>query len=177
MTTAIVSLDLEANGLHGQLFALAATLHVFGREESTLTARCPIAFPVNPWVAENVLPALADMPEDCESAHTLGRIWATRYLVWRGDHPDLLVIAHVPWPVEARFLWEAHRSEPFSGPFPLIDVASMLHQAGEDPLSVDAYLTKYGIPLPDGTPHHPLYDCRAAARAYFALTGDRESAS
>lgn len=164
--TTIISLDLEANGLHGQIFALGATIHEDGREVDFVQCRCPIVGDVDPWVAENVLPALADMATLDEDYPTLLAHWSEIFAFYAKP----LVIAHVAWPIEARFLWDAHRDEPFSGPFPLIDVASMLHQAGEDPLSVDGYLRKHGIPLPAGSPHHPLYDCRAAVRAYFALT-------
>jgi hypothetical protein len=173
--TAIISLDCEANGLHGQIFAFAATIHEDGEEVLDWQARCPIFGPVDPWVAENVLPALANMPET--GSHYSDLIGEWRSLYEARDRESTLVIAHVAWPIEARFLWDAHSAMPFSGPFPLIDVASMLHQAGEDPTSVDDYLVKRSIPLPTGTAHHPLYDCRAAALAYFELaTHDRSCA-
>jgi hypothetical protein len=79
------------------------------------------------------------------------------------------VVTHIPWPVEARFLWSAHQRTPFSGPYPLIDVASMLHGLGLDPTSVDGYLKVARIARPDGSPHHPLYDARAAGLAYLDL--------
>lgn len=170
MTKTIISLDLEANGLHGQIFAAAVTCYEAGREVNHWWARCPIDGPVAPWVADHVLPALADMPVTVASYTHLLTEW--RLVFDAHDRADTLVIAHIPWPIEARFLWDAHHADEFSGPYPLIDVASMLHQAGEDPRSVDDYLRARGIPLPAGTPHHPLYDCRAAAAVYFALTDD-----
>jgi hypothetical protein len=169
----IISLDCEANGLHGQIFAFAAALFVNGQEEDAVTARCPIDGPVDPWVAENVLPALDDLPVDIMLGWGLLQTWRDAYERWTADSPDVLVIAHVAWPIEARFLWEAHKDEPFSGPFPLIDVSSMLHAHGLNPLSVDRHLDDAGVPLPPGSPHHPLYDCRAAAYAYFDLGGAR----
>jgi hypothetical protein len=169
--TTIISLDCEANGLHGDIFAAAAAVFKDGREVSHWHARCPIVEPVDPWVAANVLPALTDMPVSVSDYDRILAEWVQIFTAH--DRESTRVIAHVPWPVEARFLWDAHRGEPFSGPFPLIDVASMMHAHRIDPLSVDAYLTDQKIPLPPGSPHHPLYDCRAAAYAYFDVAGIR----
>lgn len=163
-----ISLDCEANGLHGDIFAAAATVYVGREEVGRWEARCPIRGKVDPWVAENVMPALADMPEDVRDYGVMLAEW--RNLYEAHDRESTLVIAHIPWPIEARFLWNAHRAIPFSGPYPLIDVAAMLHARGFDPLSVDKYLEHEDIPLPVGSPHHPLYDCRAAAYAYLDLT-------
>lgn len=118
-------------------------------------------------MAENVLPGLFDMPVLCGSYPGLLSAW----LMFIGgyDLRQTTVITHVPWPVEARFLWDAHGSEPFSGPFPLLDVASMLAARGHDPTSVEKYLDWAGLDRPEGSPHHPLYDARAAALVYFDL--------
>lgn len=169
--TTIISLDCEANGLHGQAFAAAASVWVDGQEIETWEARCPIVGDVNPWVAENVLPAIADMPENAVDYQDLLARWR---LIFPGSHlrDDTLILAHIPWPVEARFLWDAHSAIPFSGPYPLLDVAAMLHAHALNPLSVDDFLTSSGIPLPPGSPHHPLYDARAAASAYFEISGE-----
>lgn len=170
--TALISLDCEANGLHGQLFAVAAVLYDDGREVDRLLVRCPIVGEVDPWVAANVLPAIADMPERGNGTYewllSRWRDWYSR----RAQGPSSRVVCHVAWPIETRFLWDAHRGKPFSGPFPLLDVASTLDAYGHDPTSVDGYLLAAGVPLPDGSPHHPLYDCRAAALAYLHLRGE-----
>lgn len=166
----VISLDCEANGLHGMIFAAAATVYRNGVEVCHWQERCrlhPGNKPVDPWVAANVLPAI-------ETMRVTVRYYDKILVRWRefyGAYPEALVVAHVPWPVEARFLWDAHKAVPFSGPFPLLDVASMLAARGFDPTSVDGYLRDHGLPLPDGSPHHPLYDCRAAATAYFHLIG------
>jgi len=167
--TKIMSLDCEANGLHGQVFAAAVSVQEDGREIGGFTARCPIVGDVDPWVAEHVLPTLVDVPV---THADYGAILAS----WRTHHDRLktmgfVVVRHIAWPVEARFLWDAHRDEPFSGPFPLLDVASMLTTIDADPTSVDEYLTAQGIEPPAGRPHAPLYDARATALAYWRLTG------
>lgn len=166
MKKRIVSLDCESNGLHGQVFAVAISVQEYGYEVSSWTARCPISGPVDPWVNENVIPMIDDIPV----THTYEQIlleWRERYAALKESWHTL--VCHVPWPVETQFLWEAHRDVPFSGPFPIIDIASMLFGVGSDPTELDAWLLKKGIEPPSGSPHDPLYDARQAAKAYWAL--------
>jgi hypothetical protein len=165
----VISLDCESNGLGGQVFAAAATLTDDGREVGRWTARCPIDGAVDPWVAANVLPALRGMPESQPCYDGLLYGWESRWRRWKGLHPDAVMIVHVAWPVEARFLRDAHADDLFAGPYPIIDVAPLLLAAGHDPRSVDAYLDAHGLAKPDGSPHHPLYDARAAEAAFRHL--------
>lgn len=163
----VISLDCETNGLGGQAFAAAAVLtDDDGREVGRWEARCPIAGPVNDWVAANVLPAIEGLPETHGSYGDLLAAWRD----WYGERRDgTAVIGHVVWPVEAKFLRDAHADDLFAGPYPLIDVAPMLLLAGLDPTSVDGCLDRWGLGKPDGSPHHPLYDARAAATAFYAV--------
>jgi hypothetical protein len=165
---AFISLDCESNGLHGQIFAAAAVLYINGREAESWGRRCAIDGDVDPWVRDNVLPTL-DEPylSRAVSPAVIAHDW--RRFFERHGGRDTPVVTHIPWPVEARFLWSAHQRTPFSGPYPLIDVASMLHGLGLDPTSVDGYLKVARIARPDGSPHHPLYDARAAGLAYLDL--------
>ncbi len=110
------------------------------------------------------------MPENAVDYDDLLNGWASRWRHWRRYHPDAVLVVHVLWPVEARFLLDAHADDPGAGPYPIHDVAALLRPAGHDPTSVDAYLAAHDLPRPDGSPHHPLYDARAAERAYRHLT-------
>jgi hypothetical protein len=161
----LISIDAETNGLGGQAFAVALTRSFPGKETDHSVFRCPIGEAVvDPWVAENVLPALAGVPVNCPGGYpqmlaALGEQIAT----WGGR--VVPIIAHVAWPVEARLLLDVYSGKRvWDGPYPLIDVASVLLAHGFNPLSVDDYLTAHGIPAPEGSPHHPLYDARAAER-------------
>jgi hypothetical protein len=170
----ILSLDCETNGLGGQAFAAAATLtDDTGHEIDTWQARCPIDGNIDPWVADNVLSALNGMPETLASYSELLDWWRITYAHTRSRFPDVLVVGHVIWPVEARFLRDAHDADLFAGPYPLLDVAPLLLAGGHDPTSVDGYLDACGLPKPEGSPHHPLYDARAATTAFRHLTGGR----
>lgn len=182
MTLTLCSVDAESNGLHGQPFAIGAVVVDDDGGEVGFLGRCPVSGPVDPWVAEHVLPVLEGLPET----------YGTYEALLAGFHGFLLdeafelpVVAHVSWPVEARLFADLYRateedSDPEDAsvmPYPLHDVASMLWLAGEDPKSVDAYLAKHGLPRPPGSPHHPLYDARAAERAArHLLTRPRRTA-
>lgn len=163
ITDRIISIDAETNGLGGRAFAVAMTLTDSTGELDTFLRRCPIGEVfTEPWVAENVLPAIADLPDNCPGGYPqmLADI-GEQIAAWGGR--DIPLIAHVAWPVEARLLLDVYSGERvWDGPYPLIDVASVLLAKGHDPLSVDGYLTKHDIPVPADSPHHPLYDARAA---------------
>lgn len=168
----VISLDCETNGLGGKVFCAAAVVvDEDGTELSSWTDRCPIDGPVDPWVAENVLPVISDVHERMFVCYEdLLRNWRGRYAFMRAKYgDDLMVIAHVAWPVETTFLRDAHADDLFKGPYPLIDVAPLLLAAGHDPTSVDGYLEAHGLPRPAGSPHHPLYDARAAVAAFRHL--------
>ncbi len=156
----ILCFDVESNGLHGEGFAVGAVvLDEDGDEVETFTARCPIDGPVNGWVAENVLPALVDMPEDCDDVHELR--WS--FFGWFVAHKaGCVVIADCGWPVEARFLAACvdgdREMHAWSGPYPLHDVATLCLAAGVDPTKTRT------DPAVVGAKHHPLYDARCSAR-------------
>ena len=167
--TTFISIDAETNGLSGRAFAVALTLNDEASELDGVVFRCPVGeLQVDPWVAENVLPAIADVPENlAEYPYLLAEVKQT-IKRWGGRKVPL--IAHVAWPVEARLLLDVYPGEwIWEGPYPLIDVASMLLARGFDPLTVDGFLRDVGAEPPSGSPHHPLYDARAAAMCYRAL--------
>jgi hypothetical protein len=160
----VIALDCESNGLHGQIFCVAAVLFQDGTETASFVGRCPITGPVDEWVAQNVLPQLVDIPVTCSSYAEM----CAAYDNWYQAHKDgAVTVAHIAWPVEARFLLDCHA--PFSGPYPLIDTSSLLLAAGEDPLSEIAYAKKHGMPLPEGSEHDPRFDARLTAAVYMNL--------
>jgi hypothetical protein len=160
----VISIDVECNGLAGRAFAVALTVSDRTGERESVVLRCPMGeASVDPWVAEHVLPAIADLPENLPAyPYLLSEVWST---IDRWGGRAVPLIAHVAWPVEARLLLDVYTGQRvWEGPYPLIDVASVLLAKGHDPLTVDGYLALHGIPKPPGSPHHPLYDARAAER-------------
>lgn len=173
MSKKIFSFDAETNGLWGQAFSIAAIVYdENGVETARFIGRCPIEGEINSWVAENVLPTMTDIPVTHESYDAMLADFAKFYLA---NKADAAVIAHMAFIVEVKLLRDAH-DRGFIGdwdaPYPLIDVAGNLQQVGEDPTSVDSYVTKFGLEVRNfGTTHNPLYDSEVAAVVYRHLLG------
>lgn len=171
----LISIDAECNGLPGRAFAVAMTLSDTTGELDRVVYRCPIDEPTDEWVAKNVLPVIEDIEINCTDYDGLLYNLRDRYQTWSEEGTPLA--AHVAWPVEARLLLDLLPGQDvWAGPYPLIDVSSVLLAKGHNPLSVDGYLTAHGIPTPDGSPHHPLYDARAAERCLRHLLADISTA-
>lgn len=159
----VVSFDAEANGLHGEVFAVGAVLlDPCGRLVKQFNARCPIEGTVVPWVRSNVLPALGN-----EVSHLTPRWMRDDFWSWLTEtmaaHPKALVVVDCGWPVEAGLLSACVADDPsraFKGPYPLHEVATLLAAAGLDPLA------SYGeavLPGQGHRRHHPVYDAHVSA--------------
>ena len=161
----VIAIDCESNGLHGKTFCIAAVIMEDGQETNTFIGRCPIGSTVNQWVDKNVLPKMTDIPISYVSYDEL----CSEYDSWyQSNKEDAIVVAHIGWPVEARFLLDAHPT-PFTGPFPLEDTAPLLRGAGYDPTSEIDYVKAVKIELPNGEQHNPLFDARLTAKVYTHL--------
>jgi hypothetical protein len=174
----ILSVDAETNGLTGQPFTIGAIVtDDTAPGFHSYAYRCDLQGPTDPWVLANVFPAVEDIEK------IPGRRYVdllAGFAQWFDVHKyDATVIAHVGVPVEARLfrdmIWFLDR-DPFSGPFPLHDLATALLMAGDDPLSADGYLLKHGLAVPsyaaDMSPHNPLYDAAVAEVAWRHLMAD-----
>lgn len=171
----VFSFDAETNGLWGQAFAIAALVYdENGKAATAFVGRCPIVGDVDKWVAENVLPQLTEVPVTHQDYDSLLADFAKFYLAEKADAD---IIVHMGYIVETKVLRDAHERGligDWDGPFPLIDIAGNLQQAGENPTSVDEYVRKHGLSVPDfGTTHHPLYDSAVAAAVYGHLLSRR----
>ena len=174
----IFSFDAETNGLWGQPFSIAALVYdENGKETARFVGRCPIGGEVNSFVAENVLPQMQGIEESHDSYDALIAAFAEFYL---REKKDAAVIAHMATPVESGLLRDMHsrgKIGDWDGPYPLMDIAGCLAQAGEDPTSCDGYATKYGVAVDAaefaGGTHNPLYDSAQAAAVYRHLVGRR----
>lgn len=165
----LFSLDAEVDGLYGPSFAIATTVRQDGVEVARFEGRIPDAAISDPWVQENVLPALGNMPITHSSSEELeDAFWD----FWRQQGQDAIVLAHCGSPVESglfrRCVERRLEERAFQGPYPCLhDVGTLLLALGEDPSSVDGYNKKNGIAVPfDGVAHHPMYDAAAAAVAW-----------
>lgn len=171
----VLSFDAETNGLWGQAFAVGALVYdENGGEIARFVGRLPNSEVTDEWVRTNVLPKLEGVPVTHEGYEALLADFAKFYLVSKKDAD---VIVHMGVPVESKLLIDMHTLGligDWDGPFPLLDVAGELAQAGEDPTSCDKYVAKWELAVPDfGTTHNPLYDSVVAAEVHRHLVSRR----
>lgn len=175
-TRKVFSFDAETNGLWGQAFSIAAVVYEGGKAVKLFGVRCPISEEVNPWVKDNVLPQMEGIPVTHEDYKAMLKAFAEFYLAEKADSD---IIVHMGVPVESRVLQDMHNFGfigDWDGPYPMIDIAGNLRQAGFDPTSVDTYNKDHGIEVPtyEGGTHNPLYDAHAAARCYLHLMANKK---
>lgn len=166
--TIFLSFDIESNGLHGAAFAVGAVLvRADGKLLDEFTGRCAIAGPVDEWVQKNVLPVITDMAEDHGSARSLRDAFWKWYTASK-EQADYVLVDN-GYPVEMRFLLACQDDdieERYWGhPFPLIDVASLLLQAGIKPPAVRAKLAADRIRGDKVVRHHPRWDAWVSVQA------------
>lgn len=171
----IFSFDAETNGLWGEAFSIGAL--VFdenGSEIARFVGRLPDEAVTDEWVSENVLPQLTELPVSHKDYDSLLADFARFYLANKADAD---IVVHMGVPVESKLLIDMHARGligDWDGPYPLLDVSGLLAQAGEDPTSVDGYVRKHGLEVPNfGTTHNPLYDSAVAAVVYRHLLSRR----
>lgn len=175
----ILSSDVEANGLHGEGFAVGGVLleRATGQIVERFYARCPIVGEVDPWVRENVLPRLTS-DADAES-HDDAKSMRDDYWNWlisrtNDVSPSTIVVMDCGWPVEANFLSACVRdnspTRDFGGPYPVHEVATLLLAAKLDPKGSYAAQVLSADELKNHHAHHPVDDALVSGRcAIMAL--------
>lgn len=153
--------DVESIGLHGEGFAVGwVVVDWAGNVNEAGTWACP------PELAKGTVADHRWVADHCKfdsfnrenPRHVRDSFWST-WLRWKGC--GAVMVADCPWPVEARFLIHCIEDNPSrqeSGPYPLLDVASVRRARGLDPL---ATLPRLPGELPE---HNPLNDARQSAR-------------
>lgn len=154
--------DCEANGLHGQVFAVAVvTMNERGEILDSFEGKCPIEGVLNSWVGENVIPHLAGMTEYPAPRTLRDAFWA---FLQRHKDSGAEIWADTAWPVEAGFLSACVADDPgarlWEGPYPLLDVSTLL--------SVSITREEYVADLLVGRTarkHHPSWDAEVSGLA------------
>lgn len=157
--------DAESDGLYGGILSVAALVtneenreleHFYGAVDP---ARCRVTVP---WVRENVVTYLAEAEAfyDSETA-LLTAFWA----FWSRHREQAECIADVGYPVEAGLFTRCVALDPktryYQGPYPLLDLATLLRARGIDPLRERASLCQ--VPL---TAHNAMNDVRMTAELW-----------
>lgn len=185
----VLSLDAEATRLHGPVFAVGAV--VLDRHGAVLDTLALVAEPPEPpcaWVREHVLPLLEAMPktyrpDDARCVHDLhwlhARTWEflATYLAL-----GAVVVADVPWPVEATLLSRCVLEHEVARAFklyPLLDVESLVQGATGRVLAPSQDVARdLGLDPPDMIedprfapyrPHNPLVDALVSGYAAVAV--------
>lgn len=166
----IFSVDAETDGLYGPTLAIGVVVREDGVTVASFQGRVNdtrLRGVANPWVRENVIPAIAGITTRFKNAEELEEAFWSFY---KNNKEDALVVAHCAAPVESglfRRCIKRDASRTFEGPFPLHEVGTALLMKGEDPSSVDSYLKSCGLSPQDE--HNPLADALWAAIAWERL--------
>jgi hypothetical protein len=157
--------DVESIGLHGEGFDVGwVIVQRDGREVAAARRWC---FPDaangtqggHDWVGQNWQQPHGNDWSNSETPRAVRAAFRDDWYRWVNQSGAVLA-AEVSWPVEARFLLDCVRDTggEWSGPYPLIDIASVRLAAGFDPVTTEPR-------LPNETPaHNPLADARQSAR-------------
>ncbi len=170
----LFSFDAETNGLWGRAFAIGALVYdEKGSEIARFVGRLPDTEVTDPWVKENVLPKIANIPVTHDTYEALLAAFAAFY---KANKEGADVVVHMGYIVETKVLRDMHTQKligDWDAPYPLYDVSGNLQQAGEDATSVDGYVKKHNLSVGEfeGGTHNPLYDSAVAAMVYRHLLG------
>lgn len=153
--------DVESIGLHGEGFAVGGGVYLEnGAAQWEFRFSCPLNECAGDeddlnWVKENC--PLLEVTHRCPKT-LRNSFWAE----WkRAKAFGATMAADCNWPVESRFLAqcvEDDKSRKWEGPYPFIDIGSVLLTKGKDPLGV---FSREPSELPK---HCPLADARQSAR-------------
>ena len=153
--------DVESIGIHGDSYAVAGALFdkggvregtefLYAIDQSMASGRLED----HRWVRDNI-PAFVP-------THTTGFAMRQAFIQQMHKHLSALIAGECVWPVEANFLSLCAKDDPVvDGPYPLIDICSIMLAAGMDPM-------KNYNRLPNELPkHNPLADVRQSGRLLF----------
>lgn len=170
-STPFFFIDVESIGLYGDAYAVAGA--IFQNGDIIPQTEFVLAIPMEcasgtvadrRWVMTNC-PRIQPTHETAEAM--MAEFWK-RWLEAKAQYPNLLMAGDVIHPVESKFLTDCIRAtgvDPFSGPYPLVDIASLILACGGDPLKRHA---RGPMELPE---HSPMADVRhSATRLWAALS-------
>lgn len=164
--TKLLCFDVETNGLHGEGFAVGAVLlRLDGEVVDEFMARCPIEGEVDEWVRKHVLPPMAEFAQTHANAKELrDAFW--QWFAAAKEQADYVLVDN-GYPVEARFLIQCQEDDLdgryWGHPYPLLELNSLLIQAGIKPLAVRYKLVEDQL-QGEIRKHNPRFDAEVSAR-------------
>lgn len=162
LTANLFVFDVECAGLHGEAYAAGYVVWNAGQEIERGTFACDPesvrGLPLDHlWIGQNIpiIEINRSSPRAVREA-----LWE-KWMQWKGE--NTVMAADCAWPVEARFLAECVdgnvQERAFAGPYPLIEISSMLLAAGVDPMADHERRGEMENPK-----HHPQKDASQSAR-------------
>lgn len=173
MFKSLIAVDVEANGLLGQPFAVAGVvLAIDGQQDGQFgvpfIGRCPIVGPVSVWVKTHVLPTMTDIALSHDDLASLQADFWTWFLT-RYDRRTTKVVVDYGYPVDTNFLLECQRLYPSQAlgavPFPLHELSSMFLGAGLN----EHYDRRSFARMKRAVEHHPIHDATVTAACALRL--------
>lgn len=154
--------DVESIGLHGEGYAVGwVVVDATHKELDRGMTACVMADAQGSdsdrkWV-ENNIPLL---PATVRNIRELREVFWAAWTQWK--ERGALMAADCGWPVETNLLSACVADDPqtrkWSGPYPFIEISTLLLSRGKDPLGTYPRLPGE-LPI-----HHPLADARQSAR-------------
>jgi len=174
--TLVMSVDVECDGIKNGHKPLAIGAVLYDTKtlavSATFEGRIANLDGCTEWVEHNVVPAIQCIQQTFSNSQELLKAFSEWYL---NHKDDVVVIAHIPHPVETAMFLEMGRLGLIGErdqPYPLIDVGAMLLTRNNNPLSVDDYRLAYCKPMQTNLEigvHHPLYDAYQALAVYLKI--------
>lgn len=129
--------DAETDGLYGTFLSIAVIVidyegneldrHYWGINQKNLVVH-------SEWVRRNVIPIMGEYEVCQDEDELLDKFWQ----VWKNHQKDAYAIADVCYPVESTLFQKCvlkdKEKRVMDGPFPLLDLSSILLAKGIDPL-------------------------------------------
>ncbi len=135
-----------------------------GKVVEEFSARTRVTTKLDPWVKDNVLPAIVDMPIT-HSTYTEMREAFWEWYLDNEPNCDYVIVSN-GYPVEYRFLLDCQEADIekryWQHPFPIIDLSSLLLPFGElKEASKSKLLAR--VRQENLKPHNPLHDSMTTA--------------
>jgi hypothetical protein len=167
----IFSVDAETDGLYGKVWAIGAAVLDGDDVVHTFGSRLDSDVITNPWVRENVVPAVVGHIGRVESREDmLNAFWR----FWLEHRQGTEAVADFEAPVEAGLFRACVElnvdAREWLGPYPLHELATALFVAGIDPDIDRRELCKNPSILPI---HNPLGDAVTSGRCWHQIVGGR----
>jgi hypothetical protein len=163
--------DAETDGLNGNYISIAIIVtdldcieqerYYYGIDKNRLCVS-------DEWTKKNVIPIMGSYAEKADEQELLESFWS----VWMKYRDRAYAIGDVIYPVEARLfqrcVYKDVNDRGYYGPFPFIDLSSILFAHNIDPLSEREQLTSKEFKN-ESIQHNALYDVEMTIDIYKNL--------